>query len=71
VHPDRTEDLPQLQYLFLGLEGFVVRERDHHRLWGEERLVYINLGIDVDAVVTDVEELNDLWLLPLLDIALA
>jgi hypothetical protein len=62
-----TRNLPQLQYLFLGLEGFVVRELDHRRLWRKERLVYINLGIDVDGVVTDVEELDDFRLVRLID----
>ena len=64
-------DLPQLQYLFLGLEGFIVRELDHHRLWGEERLVDVDLGIDVDGVVADVEELNDFGSLVLFDHAFA
>jgi hypothetical protein len=47
------------------LEGFVVGELNERWLWGEERLIYINLGIDVDGVVSDVKELNDfrLWVL--------
>jgi hypothetical protein len=57
-------DLPQLQYLFLGLEGLVVGELNERGFGGEERLVDINLGIDVDGVVSDVQELNNfrLWL---------
>lgn len=53
------------------MEGFVVCELNHRGLWGEERLVYVDLGIDVDRVVTDVEELNDFGLLILLDYTFA
>lgn len=69
--PLEHEHLPQLQYLFLGLEWFVVRELDGQGLWGKEGLIYVDLGIDVDRVVTDVEELNDFGLLVLIDDAFA
>ena len=40
-------------------------------LWGEERLVDVDLGVDVDGVIADVEELDDLGLGELFDRALA
>jgi hypothetical protein len=44
------------------LEGLVVGELDERGFRGEERLVDINLGIDVDGVVSNIEELNEFWL---------
>lgn len=59
--------LPQFQDLLLDLEGLVVRELDHVRLCLEEWLVDVHLGVAVDAVVGDVEVLNDLRLGKLVD----
>ena len=52
-------NLPQLQDLLLDLEWLVVGELDHMRLRLEEGLVDVYLRIAVDAVVGDVEVLND------------
>ena len=52
-------NLPQLQDLLLDLEWLVVGELDHMRLGLEEGLVDVYLRIAVDAVVGDVEVLND------------
>jgi hypothetical protein len=41
------------------------------RLGREERLVHVDLGVDVDGVVSDVEELDDFGLRKLLDNAFA
>jgi len=49
------------------LEGLVVRELDHVGFGREEGLVDVHLGVGVDAVVADVEELDDLRLWELLE----
>jgi hypothetical protein len=61
------EHLPQLKYLLSGLEGLVVGELNHVRFGRKERLVDIDLGVDVDGVVSNIEELDDFWLRELLD----
>jgi len=40
-------------------------------LWGEKRLVDVDLGVDVDGVIADVEELDNLGFGELFDRALA
>jgi hypothetical protein len=55
-------DLPQSQDVLLHLERLVVGELDHVRLWLEQRLINVYLRVRVDAVVCDVEMLDDLWL---------
>ena len=59
--------LPQGEDGLLGLEWLVVRELDHVRDGGKQRLVHVHLGVRVDAVVPDVEELNDLGFWELFD----
>jgi len=63
-------DLPQFENLLLGLLGLVVGELDDVGFGRENGLVHVDLGVDVDGVVTDVEELNDLGLRELFDYAL-
>jgi len=55
-------DLPQSQDVLFHLEWLVVGELDHVRLWLEQRLINVYLRVRVDAVVCDVEMLDDLWL---------
>lgn len=55
----------------LGLERLVVGELDYVRNRGEQGLVHMHLGVGVDAVVADVEELNDLGFWELFDDAFA
>ena len=52
--------LPQLQDVLFDLERLVVGELDDMWLWLEQRLVYVNLRVSIDAVVSDVEVLDDL-----------
>ena len=44
---------------------------DHVWDWGEQRLVHVDLGVSVDAVIADVKELDDLGFWELFDDALA
>ena len=60
IGPYFNFDLPELQNVLFDLERLVVRELDDMRLWLEERLVDVNLRVSVDAVVRDVEMLDDL-----------
>ena len=66
-----TGRLPQCQDRRLGLEGLVVGELDYMRDWSEEGLVDVDLGVGVDRIVADVEELNDLGFWELFDDAFA
>jgi len=63
-------DLPQSENLLLGLLGLVVGELDDVGLGRKDGLVHVDLGVDVDGVVADVEELDDLGLRELFDHAL-
>ena len=65
------QNLPQCEDCLLGLQWLVVGELDHMWDWGEQRLVYVDLGIRVNAVVADVKELDDLGFWELFDDALA
>ena len=67
----RPNYLPQREDCLLGLQRLVVRELNHVRDWGEQGLVHMDLGVSVDAVVADVQELNDLGFGKLFDDALA
>ena len=63
-------DLPQSENLLLSLLGLVVGELYDVRLGSKDGLVHVDLGVDVDGVVADVEELDDLGLGELFDYAL-
>ena len=65
------EHLPQSEDCLLGLQRLVIRELDHVRDGREQRLVHVDLGVSVDAVVADVKELDDLGFWELFDDALA
>ena len=62
-----TGHLPQCQDRRLGLQGLVVGELDYMRDRSEERLVDVDLGVSVDRIIADVEELNDLGFWELFD----
>ena len=68
---DQQKNLPQREDCLLGLERLVVSELDYVRDRGEQGLVHMHLGVGVDAVVADVEELNDLGFWELFDDAFA
>lgn len=53
------------------MERLVVGELDDVRLWLEQGLVNIHLRVGVDAVVSDVEMLDDFWLWELIHDAAA
>ena len=55
----------------LGLERLVVGELDDVGDRGKQGLIHVHLGIGVDRVVADVEELNDLGFWELFDDAFA
>ena len=59
--------LPQGEDGLLGLERLVVGELDYVWDGSEQGLVHVHLGVSVDAVVADVEELNDLGFWELFD----
>ena len=48
--------------MFFHLEWLIVGELDDVGLWLEQRLIYVHLRVGVDAIVRDVEMLDDLWL---------
>jgi len=64
-------NLPQCEDCLLGLKRLVIGELDHVRNGSEQGLVHVHLGVGVDRVVADVEELDDLGFWELFDDALA
>ena len=52
--------LPQFEDLLFDLQGFVVGELDNGWLCLEQGLIDVHLRVSVDAVVCDVEVLDDL-----------
>ena len=67
----RIVHLPQFQDLFLDLKGLVVGELDYVRDWSEEGLVDMDLGVGVNRIIANVEELNDIGFWELFDDAFA
>ena len=61
--------LPQCQDCLFGLERLVVGELDHVGNGSEKGLIDVHLGVGVDRVVADVEELDDLGFWELFDYA--
>ena len=59
--------LPQREHCLFGLERLVVGELDDMRDRGEQGLINVDLGVSVDGVVADIEELNDLGFWELFD----
>ena len=65
------EYLPECQDRSFGLEWLVVGELNHVGDGSEEGLVNMDIGIGVDGVIANVEELNDLGFWELFDDAFA
>jgi hypothetical protein len=50
----------EFQDLLFDLKRLVIGELDNMRLWLEERLINIDLRVTVNAIVGDIEVLDDL-----------